>query len=225
MNFFSAAPLVNLIGLNDCELLLVSNHKFKPGAQIKVRANLTDSNGQTRLVNFKVLISSMRPGESKGEWICVAELANPLPFKPMVRREATPRNSERVACCLRLASPDLPGFTALSLDLSQTGLQLRSRGSVALGSVIRLRLDAHLTEWESLHLSARVAWHLAESDGGHLLGVEFVDLDPETRQRLWELDGYMNARTEAPVLHLSLAYADQFLRRPRRAQTAPEYAL
>lgn len=221
MKFFSKAPLVNLIGLNEHELLLVSNQAFKPGSQTKVRANLTNSSGQIKLVTFKIGVSSVRPGESKGSWVCVAWLAEHLPFQPLLPRESTIRSTERVACCLRLASPDLPGFNALSIDLSQTGLQLRSRGPVAVGSTIRLRLEAHLTDWDSLHLRARVAWHLAETGGGHLLGVEFIDVDPETRQRLSQLDSYLNARTQAPVLHLSLAYADQFLSRSRLPESVP----
>ena len=121
------------------------------------------------------------------------------------------RHSPRVTCRYRVVSPDLPHFTAVSSDISQTGLQLETRGPLPLGSVVRLRMEPQMSDWNFINFRARVAWHAQQGQRTHRLGLEYVGLDEQSRSRLRELELDMKGRVSAAVSQLCVECCDKYV--------------
>lgn len=90
-----------------------------------------------------------------------------------MERRSTPRRTT----AFTVWSRELPGQTAVGVDLSATGMQLQTNGPVEVGDPLMLTLD------NDLAIRARACW-CREEEGQFLVGVRFERLEPETRRRL-----------------------------------------
>lgn len=211
---FVATPIVEVVRLEKDLVVLISKQKLTVGSEIRVKAWLGEKGMEhfQQLVDFKVAIRTARPTES-GKWTSVGWLSSQLPFEPVLVgvESAVLRKAQRRVCRFRVVSPDLPDFCGMSLDISSTGMQLESRGELRLGSLINLRLETNMTDWTTVNFKARVAWHAKEGTRVHRLGVEFVQLSPDSRDKLAQLERYLEVCNAGTVLQSTLACADQFL--------------
>ncbi|MCA9790231.1 MAG: PilZ domain-containing protein [Candidatus Eremiobacteraeota bacterium] len=120
---------------------------------------------------------------SKGCFIAsgiLAEGQNPLPAaEARIHPAAVPyrRKRERSACRVRLLSPSLPSYRALSVDFSASGVQIEVDDAISVGSVIPCSLD--LPHHENLTCTARVAWCQAEGKAFRA-GLEFLKVDAQS---------------------------------------------
>lgn len=100
-------------------------------------------------------------------------------FAP-VEPEAPPpdnRRATRVQRGLRVVSPDLPGFQAMSSDISTTGLKLQSADTLPPGTVIQMRLELDDARLSGLEVEAEIRWSRARDDKrGYFMGVMFLNL-------------------------------------------------
>ncbi|MBI3927819.1 MAG: PilZ domain-containing protein [Armatimonadetes bacterium] len=103
------------------------------------------------------------------------------------------RRPGRLDCRIRVCSPELPGFQAMSVDFSTTGLQIEAQATMPLGQILPLNLHIDMADFPVLGARARVAWsHLgvAIRDGAPLVTAGFVEgvvVDHDAREPLDDL--------------------------------------
>ena len=205
------APLVEVVQISGLQVVFRSKRQFRLGSEVRARARLTRPGApRASTVLFKARVNWTRP--EGVAYTCVGQLTSKLPFEPVLQGpEAAVRTARRVTCRFRVVSADLPGFLGLSVDVSRTGLQVESRGELPLGSVVKLRLEPNMSDWDSVTFRARVAWHHQKSHRLHRMGLEYLEMDDDSRDRLNNLERYLQARETALISQLVLKHADQFL--------------
>lgn len=92
------------------------------------------------------------------------------------------RRQPRVRYPLRAISRTLPGYYALSVDVSAGGLQLTTRLPLDLGEELSLSLDFPDSDL-LVHCHVRVVWSRA-SLRGYTAGCEFIDPGEDMRKAL-----------------------------------------
>ncbi len=145
--------------------------------------NLRMVRGRRREIPVRVKLSHVRRTQ-RGCFVASGVLADkqaPLPAsgEDMITAAAVPyrRKRPRCACRLRLLSPSLPSYRALSLDFSASGVQIEADGELKVDSVISCSLD--LPHHESLHCTARVAWCRPEGRSFRA-GLEFLKIESDS---------------------------------------------
>ena len=212
MFFFSSPPVVELVDAKDGQVVFTSNRQLKVGKDTSVRVSLKAEAGSARIVPLKVFVHQARP-VAKGQVAYVAALREELPFEPMSKQVDSDalRRGERLDCHLRILSPDLPGYSAISVDMSATGMQIETRSAVDVGEIVRLRLETEISELEIIEVQARVAWCRPEGKKRFRAGLEFRNLNIEVRFQLDELNRYLKRREEANLTQRVLECADRYL--------------
>lgn len=213
MLFFSAPPVVDLVDLKQNQVVFTSKKPLRIGRDTPVRLSLQAPEGDAQVIPSRIFVQQARPLAS-GQVAYVGTLQTELPFQPLPANNGdcdALRRGARYELSMRVMSPDLPDFGGVSVDFSQTGLQLETRSAVRTGDVVRLTLDTNVEELEYITVSARVAWCRPEGRKSHRSGLEFRDLSPETRQQLDELGRYLRARESANLTQLVLERADRYL--------------
>lgn len=110
------------------------------------------------------------------------------------------RRSPRYVVGLRVRSPQLPEYTALTEDLSLEGLQLATAGPLRVGEEIELHLDLD-GGFPALHTMARVCWSRLTQPWK--AGLAFSDMDSSS---LATLRAYLGQRAHESRLP---GFADQ----------------
>ena len=105
-------------------------------------------------------------------------------------RRRDPRIGARFEVGFRSAQDAAKAFKTFSVNFSAGGLCLRTQRPHAIGEVVQLHL---VVEGQSFELKGTVQWARAD-----VVGVRFIDLQPDERVRLEELARTMIARG-APV--------------------------
>lgn len=213
MLFFSAPPVVDLVELKQNQVVFTSKKPLRIGRDTPVRLSLQAPEGDSQVVPSRIFVQQARP-LADGQVAYVGTLQTELPFQPLPANNGdceSLRRGARYELSLRVMSPDLPDFGGVSVDFSQTGLQLETRSAVRTGDIVRLTLDTNVEELEYITVSARVAWCRPEGRKSHRSGLEFRDLTVEARQQLEELGRYLRARESANLTQLVLEHADRYL--------------
>ena len=213
MLFFSAPPVVDLVELKQNQVVFTSKKPLRVGRDTPVRLSLQAPEGDSQVVPSRIFVQQARP-LADGQVAYVGTLQTELPFQPLPANNGdceSLRRGARYDLSLRVMSPDLPDFGGVSVDFSQTGMQLETRSAVRTGDVVRLTLDTNVEELEYITVTARVAWCRAEGRKSHRSGLEFRDLTPEARAQLEELGRYLRARESANLTQLVLEHADRYL--------------
>lgn len=150
--------------------------RFRPRQQA-LSLQLNVGAGEVRL---EVQLQQARETKA-GDFICQglmmgggAPLVSPqIPATAQKYARSFPRTSAR----LRALSPALPGFKALSIDVSQGGLRLETLDKLLPGSKIKMSLDLDIPEQAPIPLNCRVVW-CQEVGKSYLVGLQFVELEP-----------------------------------------------
>lgn len=210
--FFSAPPVVDFVDLKDNQVVFLSRKPLRLGRDTPVRLAL-QSDGNARLIPLRVYLHQSRPLEG-GQLAYVGTLQSELPSDALPKaalESSALRRDDRLDCSLRVMSPDLPGYSAISVDVSASGIQLETRSALQPGQVVRLRLETHIAELEFIEVRARVAWCRQENQKAHRAGLEFRDLTADSRLQLEELARFHRRRSEANLTQLVLECADRYL--------------
>ena len=93
------------------------------------------------------------------------------------------RMAPRVKVRLRVRSVQLPGYTALTIDISRTGMQVEANEPLQVGTELPLIVDFDGDADDvSLSLSAVVRW--SQLNAPHRAGLQFVNLTPQNSHKL-----------------------------------------
>lgn len=128
-----------------------------------------------------LVISQIVGTPAETEQICL--VLNDAP-KPDIGKLA--RRSERIPIGLRVLSQQLPGFRAVTIDVSLQGAQLQSEKLIAVDTVMDLTFELELNDIPELTLRGIAVWSAAEEERrkAFRVGVEFTEQHPQT-QALW----------------------------------------
>ncbi len=91
------------------------------------------------------------------------------------------RAEPRLNVGLRVRSVQLPGYTALTTDLSRTGMQIEAKEALQVGSELPLIVDFDDGD-DSVNVSGVVRW--SQLNAPYRAGLQFVGLTPEDNQKL-----------------------------------------
>ena len=96
------------------------------------------------------------------------------------------RRSERLPLRLRALSQQLPGFRAVTVDLSLHGAQIQTEDLVPVDSIMDITFEIELGDIPELTLRGLAVWSAADGDRrkSYRVGVEFTEQHPQT-QALW----------------------------------------
>lgn len=83
----------------------------------------------------------------------------------------------------QVMSPDIPGYKAITSDVSRSGLRLQVPEALAAGARLRLTLRFDDFAYEDVSVTAEVLWTTARTND-HLAGVRFIDLTDAARDTI-----------------------------------------
>lgn len=113
------------------------------------------------------------------------------------------RDSERYDVAVRVKSRQLPGFRALTLDVSGTGLQLETEGLLQKGQVLTLELAFDREELPDFSCPAEVMWSQGDDTSRHYLaGLAFRPRTDDEKLHLARMGAVLETRSEADIQDL-----------------------
>jgi PilZ domain len=118
-------------------------------------------------------------------------------------KSAVDRESERYDVTVRVKSRQLPGFRALTLDVSGTGLQLETEDLLEKGQILVLEMEFDRDELPDFHCPAEVMWTTGEAGGRQFLaGLAFRPGDNEAKLNLARMGTVLDSRSDADIKDL-----------------------
>lgn len=210
---------VEYIDLSEAVLSYRSRKKKqKIGSAVKIGL-LVPVEGSVKTLKLEVVIDSFRPLPDGSSLVIGHVLAHPNELaglndlmanvpKPDLGRLA--RRSERVPVSVRMLSQQLPGFRAVSVDLSLHGAQIQCEGLLEAGTYMNVSLELEMPDLPKLTLQAQVVWSRAEEDRrkSYRAGLEFTQQHPEVHALWSKAYGRFLKMQNQSVLHKSLSGPD-----------------
>lgn len=111
------------------------------------------------------------------------------------------RRWERLGHRMRIMSPALPGFQALSLDFSPLGLRVQTDGPVQAGKVFEIQVDFDWPGLEPLSVDVRTVWCNQHADH-HEVGVEFQNPSSFVKNVLQAFYGELSSQPDVSLAKL-----------------------
>lgn len=217
---------VEFIDISDMTLTYRSKKKKNtPGMVSKINLQAFVGDAMQGL-KIEVVIDSVRQLPDKsflvishliGQAEETSQLATVLDSVPRPDIGKLARRSERIPIGIRCLSQQLPGFRAVTTDLSLHGAQLQTEGLLEEGSVLDITFELELSDLPKLTLRAVTVWSVAEENrrSAFRSGVEFTEQHPQT-QALWDRAYAQLLRMQSgSVMHRSMS-ADFTEREPEK---------
>lgn len=121
--------------------------------------------------------------------------------KKRKQRAQVARDGDRHDVSYRVMSRGLPGYTAITTDLSRSGVQLEASGPMAEGEELLLNLEFDREELADFSCPACVVW--CKQDGARRgrfrVGMTFSPATDDERRNLSLMATVLQARTEADL--------------------------
>ena len=111
--------------------------------------------------------------------------------RTLARWNIPARGTSRLSQSVRVSSPGLPNFFALTEDLSAGGLRLLTDTALAIGTVLEMSVDLDDPAIPSIRLTGEVRWSARKPDGSFHSGVSYVGIE---RGHYRTLERYINDR-------------------------------
>lgn len=210
---------VEYIDLSEAVLTYRSRKKkHKVGYAVKIGL-LVPLDGAMQTLKLEVVIDSYRPlpdattlviGHVVAQPDELADLGKVMADVPRPDLGRLARRSERIPIGVRMLSQQLPGFRAVTVDLSLHGAQIQCEGMLELNTYLNVTLELEMPDIPKLTLQALVIWSRAEEERrkAYRAGLEFTQQHPET-QALWnKAYGRLLKMQGQSVLHKSLSGPD-----------------
>lgn len=210
---------VEYIDLSEAVLTYRSRKKkHKVGSVVKIGL-LVPLEGEVQTLKLEIVLDSFRPlpdgttlvighvVAQPAELAGLAELMANVP-RPDLGRLA--RRSERIPIGIRMLSQQLPGFRAVTVDLSLHGAQIQCEGLLELNSYMNVTLELEMPDLSKLGLQALVVWSRAEEERrkAYRAGLEFTQQHPEV-QALWnKAYGRLLKMQNQSVLHKTMSNSE-----------------
>ena len=201
-----------------------SRKKRAPGTSTKVRFVL-NVNGKPQNLDLAVNVITCRPFGAGPGFVCVGRLDVPEAkvrstedtlnkFAQRANLGPKARRSPRYQMSLRVMSRDLPGFGAVTVDISLHGVQMTTHGPVSQGTLVDFTVELDVASVsQHLNLRGRVVWcyQIPQSRGCNA-GVEYIDVDEPTREMLEKYLKALAERQRSDVMQRTIGDADVFVR-------------
>jgi hypothetical protein len=212
---FGKAEQVLPVAYSDGTLTFHSSEPYRVGKAVKVQLLLTCAERvETPSVNLTITyVEEIH----EGTFLCVGalqmdarrtqELKVKLSYAGV--QGACRRSSRRLETMVRVLSKELPGFQAVTRDVSLTGVQLVCDGPVAQGSYLNLSFDLDVVGFPELVMQAvcvRCAEEAATSRNAPKcrVGVAFTPQHPETHAAWAKFYDHLMAQQGASLMAKSL---------------------
>jgi Tfp pilus assembly protein PilZ len=156
LSFLNA--IVELVDLKEGRLVFRSNRNYAAGKEVEVRLALPPGSG--KISNLRIRIESCRKLENGG-LLYSAKVVGDLPMaeaKGVQVHDPSMRKAARHNVGVRVMSKQLPGYKALTIDLSRTGMQLEIDSKVPTGQTILLNLEFDRIDVPNMNVDAKIVW-------------------------------------------------------------------
>lgn len=219
-----APETVAYIDLRSGILTFLSKKRRSLGGSTKVRLSVP---GQPKPQNYDIPVSiiSVRQVTAVSGFICVAhvlvdetrypaleETLKRIPVRPDLGLAA--RRSARFSVSLRVMSRELPGFGAVTVDISNHGVRLATHGPVTEGNYMRLTIELDVGSMNPhLPIPGKAVWSRPDPRSkGHFVGVEFCDIEPQVQDHLNRYMRSLSDRMGGDVMHRSISDGEVYIR-------------
>jgi hypothetical protein len=91
------------------------------------------------------------------------------------------RRSPRIQTAFQVMSRQLPGYKAISTNISMTGIQLDVREEVKIGTRIQMKLDFDDFRFHEVNCEGEVKWCRPGEERDWLIGIAFVTLSEQSK--------------------------------------------
>ncbi|GMU55190.1 MAG: hypothetical protein AMXMBFR33_43360 [Candidatus Xenobia bacterium] len=186
-NLFRPTELGEFVDCQGERIIFKSSRPYEMGKKVQLRLTLPDH----PRVRIQVGTCRSLPG---GGYVVVGRLLKGVRLPGgSARPEPFLRQSRRFPCRTRVLSRCLPGFRAMTLDVSSSGVQLETDGKMPVGIQIQMVLELG-EQGPGLSCQARVAWCAPHDEQNRFrVGLEFLSPSQELLRGLESL-----ARRAAP---------------------------
>lgn len=202
-------PRIKVLEKKEDRVTFVSPRNLTPGRSHQVK--LADSR------RVSVLVEGSRRLE-RGyaiTGIVRDEVGTPIRANdPLLRKDC------RVDCAMRVLSPDLPGYRAVTVDFSHGGVQVETEGPLATGRLLDVTLEYDNNEMASVRCQARVAWCAERSRARYRVGLQFVNPSPEADGLLGRMEELLINRDATSIQKRTIG-ADGPAPRPKSREETP----
>ena len=204
------------IDISDTQLTFRSKKKkHKAGHVSKIALQVFIGEG-LQSIKLEVVVDSIRELPDKSLLVISHILGNTeetqqiltildAAVKPDIGKLA--RRSERIPIGIRCLSHQLPGFRAVTIDLSLHGAQIQCEGLVEVGAIMDITFELELSDLPKLTLRGVAIWSVQEDQRrkAYKAGVEFTEQHPQT-QALWDKAYAQLLRMQSgSVMHRSMS--------------------
>ena len=189
-------PRGELIELSGRRIVFLSQKTFPEDLVLSVRLSVPEPAESDLKVSVRIL--STRP-TSEGKYVVVAVLESPVAYADRLGKPL--RMHRRDPFRISMKSSQLPGYRAVTKDLSQGGFQATLEGELAIRDVIPVVFEFDEPIGWTLELEARVEW--VQSRGGHRYDTGFSFAEESTEgENLRLLGEWLEARRQNAVKKL-----------------------
>ncbi|MBS2036687.1 PilZ domain-containing protein [bacterium] len=228
---FFGPERVKFVDMREALITFVSARPQKPGSACKVRFELPGA--KTKKVDIKMRIVTTRPSTGATGHICVGfaimseeylpELEDLLrSFAPRPDLGMAARRSPRLPISLKTMGRELPGFSCVTVDISQHGVRLNCHGPLKQGQIVNLVLESDVSSVSNISVRGRVVWCRENREvKGHLVGIEFVEVTAAQADALERYNKSLAGRLKGNVMHRQIADGEITV----RESTAEEEAI
>lgn len=218
-----APETVQFVDMKDAVVTFVTKGKKNPGQSLKVRFGMPNGPKPHRL-DLTVKLTATRPANQGTGCVCVGIAVVPehvlhdveaalRSFAERANMGLAGRRSERLPISLRVMSRELPGFGAVTVDISLHGVRLNCHGPMKQGQTAYLMIESDVASVENMSLKARTVWSRENTSAkGCLVGMEFFDLNPTQLDALERYHKSLAGRLKGDVMHRQIADGEMTVR-------------
>ena len=219
---FLSPEIVKFVDMREALITFVSARPKKAGTSCKVRFSLPGS--KTKKVDLNLRIVTSRPCQGTKGHICVGFAVISEDFlselEDLLRSHgerpdlgSASRRSPRLPISLKTMGRELPGFSCVTVDISQHGVRLNCHGALKQGQVVNLTLESDVASVDNWTARAHVIWCRENKEvKGYLVGLEFVDLTSTQEDALERYCKSLAGRLRGNVMHRQIADGELVVR-------------
>lgn len=201
--------------MREALITFLTKRKKNVGQTLKVRFKMEGM--KPAHLDLRVQVSACRPTPAGKQFVCSAMAYVPeeklAELEEAMRAHAqrgdqgmASRRSQRLPISLRVMARELPGFGAVTVDISQHGVRLNCHGMVKQGAQVNMVIESDVASVENMQLRGRIVWARENTLGkGWLAGLEFFDLTPYQEDCLERYCKALAGRLRGNVMHRQIA--------------------
>ena len=221
---------VHFVDMREALVTFLTKRQKKVGQTLKVRFGMKGL--KPPRLDLTLRVTHSRPAQSGKGFICVGVavvVEEKLPeLEDMLRGHAergdlgiSGRRSQRLPVSLKVMARELPGFTAVTVDISMHGVRLNCHGAVRQGTMVHMTVESDVASVDNMSLRGRIIWARENTLGrGWLAGIEFAELPAAQIDNLERYSKALAARLKGDVMHRQIADGE-FTVRSDEAEEAP----